>query len=116
MALTIIYSPLLAFLLLQLGMGRRCLLELLLLLRLVASRDFFSHLYLTKMTECDVILFRYLLILSLSAVKSSLSILTNSISSLEHRIAHIESELNLLDCLELILKTFNAMVEFDGIF
>ena len=43
-----------------------------------------------------------------SAVKFSLSTLTKSISSLEHRIARIESGLSLLDCLEPILETFNV--------
>jgi len=53
---------------------------------------------------------------ALSTVKSSLSILTKSISSSKHRIARIESGLSLLDRLEPILETFNArMVEFDGV-
>ena len=52
---------------------------------------------------------------ALSAVKSSLSILTKFIFSLERRIARTKSGLSLLDRLELILETFNArMVEFNA--
>lgn len=48
----------------------------------------FSHLYLTRMTEYDGIL-SGCLSSAFSVVKSSLSTLTKSISSLEHRIAPI---------------------------
>lgn len=46
-----------------------------------------------------------------------LSPLIKSVSSLEHRIARIESSLSLLDRLERILEIFNArMAEFDEMF